>query len=65
MNFHAKIGICLFNILPADKGRSTVILNKRDYQQKMSALLDDAKTYEKLVSDPTKSYKKKLITMLK
>ena len=39
-------------ILPAD----TVILNKKDYQQKMSALLDDDKTYGKLVSDPTKSY---------
>ena len=52
-------------ILPADKGRSTVILNKRDYQQKMSALLDDDKTYEKVVSDPTKSYKNRLITMLK
>ena len=52
-------------ILPADKGRSTVILNKRYYQQKMSALLDDDKTYEILVSDPTKSYKNKLIIMLK
>ena len=52
-------------ILPADKGRSTVILNKRDYHLKMSALLDDDKTYEKLVSDPTKSYKNRLITMLK
>ena len=51
-------------ILPADKGRSTVILNKRYYQQKMSAFLDDDKTYEKLVSDPTKSYKNRLITML-
>ena len=43
-------------ILPADKGRSTVLLNKRYYQQKMSALLDDDKTYGKLVSDPTKSF---------
>ena len=34
-------------VLPADKGRSTVILNKRYYHLKMSALLDDDKSLMK------------------
>ena len=38
-------------ILPADKGRTTVILNKQDYQNKVKTLLDDTNTYEKLNSD--------------
>jgi len=35
-------------IIPADKGRSTVILNKPDYDQKIKALLSDQKTYKRL-----------------
>lgn len=52
-------------ILPADKGRTTVILNKQDYHNKVKALLDDTNTYEKLTSDPTRAIKNKLIQTLK
>ncbi|BHF62054.1 hypothetical protein SprV_0100503500 [Sparganum proliferum] len=33
-------------ILPADKGRSTVVLNKSDYQKKALSLLDDPQSYK-------------------
>ena len=52
-------------ILPADKGRTTVILNKQDYHNKVKALLEDTNTYEKLASDPTRSLKNKLIQTLR
>ena len=52
-------------ILPADKGRTSVILNKQDYYNKVKALLDDTNTYEKLTSDPTRAVKNKLIQTLK
>ncbi|VDM01978.1 unnamed protein product [Schistocephalus solidus] len=32
-------------VLPANKGRSTVVLNKSEYLRKAKALLDDYKTY--------------------
>ena len=52
-------------ILPADKGRCTVVMNKKDYQSKVTTLLSDTKTYEKLKSDPTQKYKKELSEYLK
>ena len=52
-------------ILPADKGRTTVILNKQDYHNKVKALLDDTNTYEKLTPDPTRAIKNNLIQTLK
>jgi len=52
-------------ILPADKGRTTVILNKQDYHNKVKALLEDTNTYEKLTSDPNRSLKNKLIQTLR
>ena len=52
-------------ILPADKGRTTVILDKQDYQNKVNTLLDDTNTYEKLTSDPTRSIKNKLNQILR
>ncbi|XP_071344169.1 uncharacterized protein [Trachinotus anak] len=51
-------------ILPADKGRCTVVLNTTDYQAKISALLSDSNTYETLKRDPTSGYKKKVIECL-
>ena len=33
-------------ILPADKGWSTVILNTKDYESKLSTLLSNSNTYE-------------------
>ncbi|XP_066018930.1 uncharacterized protein [Pocillopora verrucosa] len=51
--------------LASDTGRTTVILNKQDYHNKVKALLDDTNTYEKLTSDPTRAIKNKLIQTLK
>ena len=52
-------------ILPADKGRATVILDATTYDDKINALLNDGKTYLKLDKDPTKNYQNKLIKLLK
>ena len=51
-------------ILPADKGRCTVVLNKTDYQQKVNTLLSDTNTYEPLKRDPSNNYKQKVIDSL-
>ena len=51
-------------VLPADKGRVTVVMNKSDYLTKCRALLANEATYEKLKSNPTAKYKKELITIL-
>ncbi|PFX28383.1 Thrombospondin-type laminin G domain and EAR repeat-containing protein [Stylophora pistillata] len=40
-------------ILPADKGRVTVVMDKTDYHDKMDALVNDKRTYEELKRDPT------------
>ena len=52
-------------ILPADKGRSTVILNTKDYESKMSTLLSDTNTYEVLQKDPTPKFKRELTEMIR
>ncbi|XP_041430610.1 LOW QUALITY PROTEIN: uncharacterized protein LOC121397622 [Xenopus laevis] len=51
-------------ILPADKGRCTVVLNTTDYDCKITTLLSDSNTYEPLGKDPTSGYKKKVIGCL-
>ena len=51
-------------ILPADKGRATVLLNREDYKTKLLDLLKDTKTYKRLKKDPTSSYSNKLIAVL-
>ena len=52
-------------VLPADKGRVTVIMKKEEYKEKCRLLLEDSKTYQKLPSDPTARYKKQFISALK
>ena len=52
-------------ILPADKGRATVVLDRKEYEQKIETLLSDQKTYELLKKDPTTTVKNKLINQLK
>ena len=47
-------------ILPADKGRVTVVMDKTDYFDKMDALVNDKQTYEELKRDPTPSLQRKL-----
>ena len=51
-------------ILPADKGKATVIMEVSDYEQKLSEMLSDEKTYEQLPSDPTQRYKRDLVAIL-
>ena len=52
-------------ILPADKGRATLILNTADYNTNCQDLLNDKITYKQLKKDPTNSYRTKLINLLK
>ena len=48
-------------ILPADKGRTTVVLDKSDYDEKMMAMLnDDGLTYQEFSSRPGTIYGKKI-----
>ena len=49
----------------ADKGRSTVVTEATEYEEKVNNLLSDEKTYEKLKSNPTTGYKRKLVAILK
>ena len=51
-------------ILPADKGNATVLMDKKDYHNNLSAMLNTG-TYGKLSKDPTKSRESKLTQMLK
>ena len=52
-------------ILPADKGRVTVLMDKSEYDTKINQLLTDKETYEQLKADPTNKYKTKLTKLLK
>ena len=52
-------------ILPADKGRTTVILDTEEYYAKCETLLNDKKTYKKLTRDPTQKYKSEFSKVLK
>ena len=52
-------------ILPADKGKITVVLDSNTYEEKVNALLSDTKTYSKLNKDPTTTYKNRLLKLLK
>ena len=47
-------------IVPADKGRCLVVLNREDYDQKCKSLLDDKKTYKPLGCNPTNGFRKKV-----
>ena len=51
-------------ILLADKGKATVVLDKDEYEEKVTTMLGDKKTYEQLPDDPTPKYKRKRVTTL-
>jgi len=51
-------------VLPADKGRATVLLDTVVYEEKVKGMLADGKTYGKLTKNPTAQYKRKLIELL-
>ncbi|BHF84652.1 hypothetical protein SprV_0902780300 [Sparganum proliferum] len=42
-------------IVPADKGRSTVVSDRTDYNQKVKSLLEDRQSYVPCKSDPIKT----------
>ena len=52
-------------ILPADKGRSVVVLDKDDYVRKAHTLLSDTNTYRVLEKDPTSRFSTALTKQLK
>ena len=47
-------------ILPADKGRCTVVMDKVEYHDKISSLLADQKVYKVLDKDPTSGNERKM-----
>ena len=47
-------------ILPADKGRVTVVMDKTEYFDKMDSLVNDKRTYEKLTVNPAPKLQKGL-----
>ena len=51
-------------ILPADKGRVTVVIDKTDHHDKMDALVNDKQTYEELKREPTPALQSKLNSTL-
>ncbi|XP_076655132.1 uncharacterized protein LOC143360299 [Halictus rubicundus] len=51
-------------VLPADKGNTTVVINKDDYIKKARDLLDDT-TYRTLRKDPTKTLERITTTIIK
>ena len=52
-------------IVQADKGNATVILDAKDYDAKVHALLDDQKSYSLLKKDPTKSTERKFLDVIR
>ncbi|XP_072017874.1 uncharacterized protein [Amphiura filiformis] len=51
-------------VLPADKGKASVIMDVHEYEEKLSEMLNDKRTYETLPSDPTQRYKRELVAIL-
>ena len=51
-------------ILPADKGRATVVMDKTEYEENVNTMLNDVHTYEKRQANSTSSCKRKLIEKL-
>ena len=47
-------------ILPLDKGRVTVVMDKKDNTDKMDSLVNDKQTYEPLRRDPTPARQRRL-----
>ena len=47
-------------ILPAVKGKVTVVMEKQEYQYKMGVMVSDQTPYEKMKKDPTSKYKAEL-----
>ncbi|XP_041472626.1 uncharacterized protein LOC121421891 [Lytechinus variegatus] len=51
-------------IVPADKGRCLVVLDKSDYENKCLTLLKDKNTYRQINYNPTNGYRKKTCALI-
>ena len=51
-------------VLRVDKGNTTVVMDTKDYEQKISELLEDS-VYKKLNKDPTATWERKVMNELK
>lgn len=51
-------------VLPADKGRSTIVMDRCDYEGKMMEMLNDETTYRQLNKDPMPSQERNMKSML-
>ena len=51
-------------ILPADKRRATVVMDRNDYSAKMLAMLEDPDTYQLMANDPTTSLENRMNSVL-
>ena len=51
-------------ILPADKGRTTVVMDKTSYNTKVASMLSDTSTYKPLPKDPTPALQRKMKSLL-
>ena len=47
-------------VIPADKGNCTVVMDRKDYDDKVQKMLKDQRTYKVLDKDPTQRTEKKL-----
>ena len=52
-------------VVTADKGVTLVVMDKKEYIQKMNQLLEDKNTYRLLKMDPTNKHKNRLINILR
>ncbi|XP_064458887.1 uncharacterized protein LOC135369161 [Ornithodoros turicata] len=52
-------------ILPADKGKATVVLNRDDYDSKMESILQDRSHFSELSGDPTAASERKIVAALR
>lgn len=51
-------------ILPADKGRATVIMDRSVYEEKVHSMLADRNTYKLLTRDPTPALELRMNSLL-
>ena len=47
-------------ILPADKGNAVVIMDRNDYECKLTTMLNDERTYKEVKKDPAPSLERKM-----
>ena len=52
-------------IVPADKGKCLVVMDKDEYIKKMEDKLSDVSTYKRIEKDPTNEIKEEITTVLK